>query len=574
MGGFRRAVRRAAYLSVPTAAAIGLTYYASPTFRDIVHQAAFPGSRTIDVPVRVRGPDGKAMRTNKKFPRLTDDAIEMRLKENALGQTTLRSNGLGAWRYQTAFLAANDGIEDAHAQALVERDLTPLAPPGDLLFFAIMDGHAGAHTSRLLSKALIPAVAAEMSALITSTRSLPPKTTSTLSYIKSFFVSGSGKSKDYEFDKDPTYVSAALRTAFSKLDSKIINAPINLLDHIESQKDETTKPHEHPLAKATLEPAMSGSCALLAMLDTSRRDMYVACTGDSRAVAGYWDQPRDGSPGYWRAEVLSEDQTGRNPNELKRMQSEHPADEADLVIQRGRVLGGLEPTRAFGDARYKWPREVGERLVQNLLPAGSTVRRVPNDLKTPPYVVADPVVTHRKLDFLPEHSSSTSPTVPPTASNSDVESTLKFVVLATDGLWDELSSKDVVGLVGGHLSGLRGDAITKSVIPVQETDTAKGVEGKTAIQRLQESNASSAVPETKWAFVDSHVGTHLIRNALGGADKEKLAWRVSLPPGVARRFRDDITVTVVWYEDGKPVLPDTSADAGEKVDGAPFKAKL
>ena len=43
------------------------------------------------------------------------------------------------------------------------------------------------------------------------------------------------------------------------------------------------------------------------------------------------------------------------------MQSEHPADEADTVIQRGRVLGGLEPTRAFGDARYKWPREVQER---------------------------------------------------------------------------------------------------------------------------------------------------------------------------------------------------------------------
>ena len=37
------------------------------------------------------------------------------------------------------------------------------------------------------------------------------------------------------------------------------------------------------------------------------------------------------------------------------MQSEHPPEEADDVIRRGRVLGGLEPTRAFGDARYKWP---------------------------------------------------------------------------------------------------------------------------------------------------------------------------------------------------------------------------
>jgi hypothetical protein len=44
-----------------------------------------------------------------------------------------------------------------------------------------------------------------------------------------------------------------------------------------------------------------------------------------------------------------------------RMQSEHPSDERDAVIQRGRVLGGLEPSRAFGDARYKWGREVQER---------------------------------------------------------------------------------------------------------------------------------------------------------------------------------------------------------------------
>jgi pyruvate dehydrogenase phosphatase len=46
-----------------------------------------------------------------------------------------------------------------------------------------------------------------------------------------------------------------------------------------------------------------------------------------------------------------------------RMQSEHPADEAQTVIRNGRVLGGLEPSRAFGDARYKWPREVQDMSV-------------------------------------------------------------------------------------------------------------------------------------------------------------------------------------------------------------------
>lgn len=45
------------------------------------------------------------------------------------------------------------------------------------------------------------------------------------------------------------------------------------------------------------------------------------------------------------------------------MRSEHPEDERDDVIRNGRVLGGLEPTRAFGDARYKWSAELQEMWV-------------------------------------------------------------------------------------------------------------------------------------------------------------------------------------------------------------------
>jgi pyruvate dehydrogenase phosphatase len=55
----------------------------------------------------------------------------------------------------------------------------------------------------------------------------------------------------------------------------------------------------------------------MALLDTKHENMYVACTGDARAVAGYWDETPDGK-GSWRVEVLSEDQTGRNPKELAR----------------------------------------------------------------------------------------------------------------------------------------------------------------------------------------------------------------------------------------------------------------
>ena len=53
------------------------------------------------------------------------------------------------------------------------------------------------------------------------------------------------------------------------------------------------------------------------MFDTAHRNLYVAIAGDSRAVAGVWEQTPDGS-GFWRVDVLTDDQTGRNPNELRR----------------------------------------------------------------------------------------------------------------------------------------------------------------------------------------------------------------------------------------------------------------
>ena len=48
------------------------------------------------------------------------------------------------------------------------------------------------------------------------------------------------------------------------------------------------------------------------------------------------------------------------------------------MISRGRILGGLEPSRAFGDARYKWPREVQEMYV----PGYTILHPIEANLKT------------------------------------------------------------------------------------------------------------------------------------------------------------------------------------------------
>lgn len=48
------------------------------------------------------------------------------------------------------------------------------------------------------------------------------------------------------------------------------------------------------------------------------------------------------------------------------MQAEHPPEEANDIISRGRIFGGLEVVRAFGDARYKWSKEIQALYVQFL----------------------------------------------------------------------------------------------------------------------------------------------------------------------------------------------------------------
>lgn len=114
---------------------------------------------------------------------------------------------------------------------------------------------------------------------------------------------------------------------------------------------------------------------------------------------------------------------------MRRMRAEHPGEE-DTVIMRGRVLGGLQPTRAMGDSLYKWSSETAELYVQSRCTVGGvltpdSLRKLvaPHDIKlrsekphylTPPYVTSRPEITHRKISGNPDEK-------------------LRFVILATDG---------------------------------------------------------------------------------------------------------------------------------------------
>ena len=339
----------------------------------------------------------------------------------------------------------------------------------------------------------------------------------------------------------PAVIDSAIKKGFTRLDHEIV---------VESA-ERALKGESKRAAAELLAPALSGSCALLSFYDSQSRLFRVACTGDSRAVLG-----RRAPNGKWTATPLSEDQTGGTPSEVVRLRLEHPGEEH--VVRNGRILGGLEPSRAFGDAFYKWSQDIQNKIKRSYFGRNPTPL-----LKTPPYVTAEPIITTTKVE----------------PANGD------FVVMATDGLWEMLTNEEVVGLVarwldkekGGSSSGgvMSWLSSTKSALNVENHPSPQGknaggagVEGQRApIRQLQWDVKGT---DERFTVEDKNVATHLVRNALGGKDRDMLCALLTLPSPYSRRYRDDLTVQVVFFGDE----PGQGDVVRNEEASAPVKAKL
>ncbi|KAJ3177173.1 hypothetical protein HDU87_004665 [Geranomyces variabilis] len=345
--------------------------------------------------------------------------------------------------YHTNQVASNDPIEDYHSEHRLSKGV----------IMGIYDGHSGTECADALSKYLGAYIGKAISELPAANKA-----------------------------NRKAQVVGALKSAFKRMDHDIINGAIDL---------DTSTPHADAVAamRSALRPAMAGSCAIVAYAEGN--DLYVACTGDCRAVVA-----RRRGDGSFEAVELSQDQTAANPAEYARLMEEHP-NETNTVVSRGRVLGGLMPTRAFGDSRYKWLQEEKAAIGMRASPA----------YLTPPYVTAEPEVTYYRMD----------------------PSTDKALIIATDGIWDCLSSEQAVDLLGGYMQrrGLVSDPPTvgRSLL---DTQTRAGGD---------------------WEWKDTNAATHLIRNAIGRGNPELLAKLVRIPAPYSRRVRDDMTVNVVFFSE-------------------------
>ncbi|XP_067856342.1 pyruvate dehydrogenase [acetyl-transferring]-phosphatase 1, mitochondrial [Heptranchias perlo] len=405
-------------------------------------------------------------------------------------------------------LASNVPIEDRRSAA------TCLQSRGMLM--GVFDGHAGCACAQAVSERLLYYIAVsllprktliEIEDAVENERPVLPILqwhkhpndyvsreagrlyfTSLRTYWQERIDLGDGKQLD---------TSTAFKYAFKRLDSDIsLEAQIGA---------------GNPFINYTaLRVALSGATACVAHIDGT--DLHVANVGDSRAVLGV--QAHDGT---WSAVTLSADHNAQNPAEVTRVWSEHPKSEEKTVIRHDRLLGLLMPFRAFGDVKFKWSAELQKRVLESrpeLLTGSEFSKSFPANYRTPPYLTAEPEVTYHKLR--PQD---------------------KFLVLATDGLWEVMHRQNVVQIVGEHLAGVRFQQ------PISTSGYKVTVGQMHSLLLERKARVSSA-------FQDQNSATHLIRHALGSnefgsVEHGRLSQMLSFPEELARMYRDDMTVVVV-----------------------------
>ncbi|CAG7943269.1 unnamed protein product [Penicillium salamii] len=374
-------------------------------------------------------------------------------------------NVAGVSRYDGAQLASNSLCEDQFIHGKLP---SPWKEGNQWMAWGVFDGHSGIQTSELLKKQLLPFVRNSLSQL---------------------------KPSSTENPLPEELVQRAIMKGFISLDDSIVKTALGTSQSEESLQEKVKK----------LAPAYSGSCALLSLYDSSTGRLHVACTGDSRAVLG--QQRPDGR---WEAMPLSVDQTGKNKEEIARLRKEHPGEED--MVKNGRVLG-IAVSRAFGGAQWKWPIEFQKDVQRKFYGPPPLVPTY--DIRTPPYLTAEPVVTSIKID----------PGKP------------SFLIMATDGLWDMLSSQQAVDLTGKWLESEATEERNSKLQPTYEPFdfgqfwrgvSWKFVEGRTTVQ-------------------DDNVAVHLVRNSLGGNHHELISGRLAFSYPSSRRIRDDTTVQVVFF---------------------------
>lgn len=180
---------------------------------------------------------------------MNDSKIEAKLHDRE--ESHFVNRGTGIFRYDVAQLPSNHPIEDDHVEQIITIPIESedgKSIEKDLYFFGIFDGHGGPFTSEKLSKDLVRYVAYQLGQVYDQNKTV--------------------------FHSDPNQlIDSAISKGFLKLDNDLV---------IESFRKLFQDPNNTNIANTL--PAISGSCALLSLYNSTNSILKVAVTGDSRAL--------------------------------------------------------------------------------------------------------------------------------------------------------------------------------------------------------------------------------------------------------------------------------------------------
>ena len=119
-----------------------------------------------------------------------------------------------------------------------------------------------------------------------------------------------------------------------------------------------------------------------------------------------------------------------------------------------------------------------------------------------------------------------------------------FLIMASDGLWDQLTNEQAVDLVGRWLESHDPSIALPPPPHIPLRDNAQIVEDSRREARQRGKPPAQAaytklpyVVEKNFIVKDDNAATHLARNALGGANEDLLRGLLTVPPPYSRNLR-------------------------------------
>lgn len=393
------------------------------------------------------------------------DALKAAISEYQYSRKALDDTSFVS-EYHTGKLSSNQPMEDRNIEYVISEQPSGKSEKNPTYFFGVYDGHSGWHCAQSVRDFLGIYVYRNVRDAL---------------------------KEDFSLSK----FSSAFQNAFLELDTELISAGFNA---------------DLKNFKELIMSGTSGAVAALAMIH--KNNLVVGGCGDVQSVVGRWDREKSS----YQTITLTNEHHVNLPSERERLLTEHPGEQ--FVIYAGRVLGGLQPSRAFGDGRYKWSVSQMQKLSEILSfsePSDGKKPKItpPMHYFSPPYVTAKPDVKSLEL------------------SSDD-----HFMIMATDGLWDCMTNEEAVRHVQDYIKKRKNSPL--------DDEIHKYNAGSYLILK-----AAEHLPN----------GPAMDENGNPISPKQVAVQLLSIPPRLSRRYRDDITATVVFFKGMKDQLPPSNADS-------------